>query len=166
MRLCLLITTQGLGTCTERRPNQPKKHFRARLYLSSNVHQPASKRSTTTQTMECLHQQNGSWLASSSIRATLTQGQMLTSSQVSQRIRELQELTWTMLLHANSCWAEAVNSHLWPHAMRLACEAHNASPTRSLNRSPVEVFAKSAVMPEPKHWQQFGCPVHVLDNAL
>ena len=68
-----------------------------------------------------------------------------------QRIRELQELTWTMSLHASSRWGEAVNSHLWPHAMRLACEAHNESPTKSLKRSPVEVFTKSAVMPEPKH---------------
>ena len=82
------------------------------------------------------------------------------------RIRELQELTRTMLLHASSRWAEAVNSHLWPHAMRLACEAYNESPTRSLKRSPVEVFTKSAVMPEPKHWRPFGCPVYVLDNAL
>ena len=48
------------------------------------------------------------------------------------RIRELQELTRTMLLHASSRWAEAVNSHLWPYAMRLACEAHNESPTRSI----------------------------------
>ena len=82
------------------------------------------------------------------------------------RIRELQELTRTMLLHASSRWGEAVNSHLWPYAMRLACEAYNESPTKALKRSPVEVFTKSAVMPEPKHWRPFGCPVYVLDNAL
>ena len=50
--------------------------------------------------------------------------------------------------------------------MRLTCEAHNEPPTKSLKRSPVEVFTKSAIVPEPKHWQPFGCPVYVLDNAL
>ena len=82
------------------------------------------------------------------------------------RIRELQELARTMLLHASTRWAGAVNSHLWPYALRLACEAYNESPTLSLKRSPVEVFTKTAVMPEPKHWRPFGCPVYVLDNAL
>ena len=82
------------------------------------------------------------------------------------RIRELQELAWTMLLHASSCWVGVVNSHLWPYAMRLACEAYNESPTTTLQRSPVEIFTKATVMPEPKHWRPFGCPVYVLDNAL
>ena len=82
------------------------------------------------------------------------------------RIRELQELSRTMLLHANARWPEAVNSHLWPYAMRLACEAYNEAPTKALKRSPVEIFTKTAVMPEPKHWRPFGCPVYVLDNAL
>ena len=71
-----------------------------------------------------------------------------------------------MLLHASSRWAGVVNSHLWPYAMRLACEAYNESPTVALKRSPVEVFTKTAVMPEPKHWRPFGCPVYVLDSAL
>ena len=78
----------------------------------------------------------------------------------------MQELARTMLLHASTRWAGAVNSHLWPHAMRLACEAYNEAPTKALKRSPVEIFTKTAVMPEPKHWRPFGCPVYVLDNAL
>ena len=82
------------------------------------------------------------------------------------RIRELQDLSRTMLLHANSRWPEAVNSHLWPYALRLACEAFNEAPTAHLKRAPVEIFTKTAVMVEPKLWRPFGCPVYVLDNAL
>ena len=82
------------------------------------------------------------------------------------RIRELQDLSRTMLIHANARWPEAITAHLWPYALRLACEAYNESPTRKLKRSPVEIFTRTAVMPEPKLWRPFGCPVYVLDNAL
>ena len=82
------------------------------------------------------------------------------------RIRELQELARTMLIHANARWPEAISVHLWPYALRLANDAYNESPTSNLKRSPVELFTNTAVMPEPKHWKPFGCPVYVLDNAL
>ena len=82
------------------------------------------------------------------------------------RIGVLQSLTWTMLLHASARWPEAINNHLWPYALRLANEAHNEAPTKGNKRSPVEIFTKTAVMPDLKHWRPFGCPVYVLDTAL
>ena len=82
------------------------------------------------------------------------------------RIGVLQGLTRTMLLHANARWPEAVTTFLWPYALRLANEAHNEAPTKLLKRSPVEIFTKTAVMPDMKHWRPFGCPVYVLDSAL
>ena len=37
------------------------------------------------------------------------------------RIRELQELARTMLIHAHARWPEAITANLWPYEMRLAC---------------------------------------------
>ena len=71
-----------------------------------------------------------------------------------------------MLIHANARWPEAVNTYLWPYALRLACEAFNESPTKKMGWTPVEIFTQSSVMPEFKHWRPFGCPVYVLDQAL
>jgi hypothetical protein len=33
-------------------------------------------------------------------------------------------------------------------------------------KSPMQLFAKTEVMVNPKHYQPFGCPVYVLDNSL
>ena len=71
-----------------------------------------------------------------------------------------------MLIHANARWPEAVNTYLWPYALRLVCEAFNESPTKKMGWTPVEIFTQSSVMPEFKHWRPFGCPVYVLDQAL
>ena len=82
------------------------------------------------------------------------------------RIWELQELARTMMIHAHARWPEAITANLWPYAMRLACEAYNKTPLKSMQLSRIEVFSKSAVIPDPKHWRPFGCPVYVLDSAL
>jgi hypothetical protein len=39
-------------------------------------------------------------------------------------------------------------------------------PTKCLKRLPYEVFSGSKVMQNPTAWMPFGCPVHVLDDAL
>ena len=82
------------------------------------------------------------------------------------RIRELQELARTMMIHASARWPEAISAQLWPYALRMACESFNESPTLKLKRTPIEIFTKTAVMPEPKHMRPFGCPVYVLDDTL
>ena len=82
------------------------------------------------------------------------------------RVRELQELSRTMMIHASARWPEAMSAHLWPYAIRMACDSFNESPTLKMKRTPIEIFTKTAVMPEPKHMRPFGCPVYVLDNAL
>ena len=82
------------------------------------------------------------------------------------RIGVLQALTRPILFHAVARWPEAINAHLWPYALRLANEANNEAPAKGNKRSPIELFTKTAVMPELKHWRPFGCPVYVLDTAL
>lgn len=83
------------------------------------------------------------------------------------RIRELQDHARTMLVHANKRWPTAINAHLWPYALRMANDMHNATPAiKSPHLIPSEAFSGSQVAPNPNHWHHFGSPVYVLDNAL
>ena len=90
------------------------------------------------------------------------------SAVAERRIRVLQDRARTMLLHAKQRWPTAVEACLWPYAIRLANELHNATPdiTRTDLKSPLELFTKSAVTPDLGHFRPFACPVNVLDNAM
>ena len=78
----------------------------------------------------------------------------------------MQELARSMLIHANRRWPKAIDAHLWPHAVRLANDAHNEAVGRDGSPSPLEKFSQSSVEPNSKHWKPLGCPVYVLDTAL
>ena len=84
------------------------------------------------------------------------------------RIRRLQELTRSMLLHAKRRWPQEISANLWPYALRMANESINATPNMSdkLRRSPDQIFLGTEVTTNPKHWKPFGCPVYVLDPSL
>jgi transposase InsO family protein len=84
------------------------------------------------------------------------------------RIRDLQEMARTMLIHAHRRWPSAITANLWPYAIRMANDAINATPNLKdkEGRTPLEVFANTQVASNPKHWHHFGCPVYVLDDAL
>ena len=84
------------------------------------------------------------------------------------RIRLLQDQARTMLLHAKHRWSDAVETALWPYAIRSANEVHNSTPdlNRADSRSPTELFTSSEVKPNLDHFKPFGCPVYVLDNAM
>ena len=86
------------------------------------------------------------------------------------RIRELQELARTMLIHANARWNNSVTANLWPYAIQMANEAVNHMPSFQdrEKRLPIELFTGSSVSSNPKHWkpEPFGCPTYVLDNEL
>ena len=85
-----------------------------------------------------------------------------------QRIRELQEMTRAMLIHASKRWPGVVTIHLWPYAIRMANQAYNASPLTSHTdkQSPNKMFDNSAVDINQKHWKPFGCPAYVLKSEL
>ena len=84
------------------------------------------------------------------------------------RIRELQEMTRAMLLHATKRWPGVVTIHLWPYAIRMANQAYNATPLNShMNKqSPNKIFDNSAVDMNQKHWKPFGCPTYILKSEL
>ena len=91
-----------------------------------------------------------------------------TNGLAEKRIRDLQDLTRTELIHASSKWNGVVTANLWPYAMRLANDALNNSPSPQdkARRTPEQIFAKSNVVPNAKHYKPFGCPVYVLESAL
>ena len=75
----------------------------------------------------------------------------------------------TMLLHATSMWPEVVKFDLWPFAVKMAVDLHNAIPTsRHPGITPDELFA--GVQPVEhcrlNNFHVFGCPVFVLDESL
>ena len=52
--------------------------------------------------------------------------------------------------------------------MCLANDALNNSPSPQdkARRTPEQIFARSNVVPNAKHYKPFGCPVYVLESAL
>jgi hypothetical protein len=46
-----------------------------------------------------------------------------------------------MLIHAMEHWPEVVTVDLWPFALRMAADIHNATPGPS-GQSPEEIFSK------------------------
>jgi hypothetical protein len=84
------------------------------------------------------------------------------------RIKELQDLARTMLIHANHWWKMSINAHLWPCAVRMASEQINNTPRMQgkERRSPMQEFAKMEVHTNIKHWHPFGSLVFVLESEL
>lgn len=83
------------------------------------------------------------------------------------KIRDLQDIARTMLLHAYQRWPNAVLFNLWTFAIRHANEMANTAPSASHpNESPLERFAQIDVKPQVKVNHTFGTPVYVLDARL
>jgi GAG-pre-integrase domain len=123
------------------------------------------------------HADNGIFKANLWVQACHEKGQGLSFAGVNahhqngrteRRIRELQQLARTMLIHAQRRWPTAVTANLWPYALRMANDAINSLPSlkRTDGKSPMSIFARSMVLPNSKHWHHFGCPVYVLAEAL
>jgi hypothetical protein len=128
-------------------------------------------------TVENYHADNGIFKARLWTDTCAKDGQGLTFAGVNahhqngvaeRRIKELQEMARSMLIHASSRWPDSVTANLWPYAIRVANEAINNTPSLQDKgrRSPTEIFTKTKVVSNPKHWKPFGCPVYVLDNSL
>ena len=84
------------------------------------------------------------------------------------KVRELQSMARTMMLHATRRWQAAMSTHLCPYALRQALMAINASLSSAdiMKQSPMEVFSNTKVTMNLKHWKTFGCPVYILKNEL
>lgn len=97
------------------------------------------------------------------------------------RIKDITTNARTALLHAAHRWPEAVNSHLWPAALKHYTNVRNAMPTvfregrkvgksklepDTYEKSPLSLFSGTEVEPNLDHFHPFGCPVYVLDSNL
>lgn len=84
------------------------------------------------------------------------------------RIKEIQDLARSMLLHATRRWPGTVDATLWPYAARAANDVLNETPwpTDPDNKSPLQLFATTEVDVQSKHYHTFGCPVYVLESEL
>jgi GAG-pre-integrase domain len=82
------------------------------------------------------------------------------------RIHDLQEAARSQLLHAKHRWPSAVDTCLWPYAIRYANDVHNSTPRLGRSLTPIELFSSTTVRPKLKHFHSFACPVYVLKNKL
>ena len=128
-------------------------------------------------TINAYHADNGIFKAKEWVQACYDARHQLTFAAVGahhangkaeHRIRELQELARTQLIHANRRWPNAITSNLWPYALRHASDCVNNTPNlQSASKlTPQQLFTATTVMINKKHWKPFGCPVFVLDEQL
>jgi hypothetical protein len=82
------------------------------------------------------------------------------------RIRDLQELTTSMLLHAEAKWPKVINANLWPYALRCANDAMNATPRMKDRKIPMQLLTGSEAPTVMRHFHPFGCPTYVLNSQL
>jgi hypothetical protein len=82
------------------------------------------------------------------------------------RIRDLQEKARTNMLHAKQRWPSAISTNLWPYALRLANDVHQATPQKGTGISPLERFTGAEVKPNVGDYHHFGAPVYCLDSDL
>ncbi len=124
-------------------------------------------------TIRHYHADNGIFIENEFVKAVEADKQTISycavnahhqNGKAEKKIRDLQELARTMLLHAKQRWPNAVTTNLWPYAMRMANEVSNFSPGIRDGISPLEKFAQLAIIPRVKHSHTFGSPVYVLDN--
>ena len=66
-------------------------------------------------------------------------------------ICDLQEQVIMFLLDAKARWPQAINTSLWPYAMRTACYVSNILPSSGSIKSQLETFSEVAVSPSLKH---------------
>ncbi|GAX15565.1 hypothetical protein FisN_3Hu032 [Fistulifera solaris] len=128
-------------------------------------------------TIKHYHADNGTFAAQDWVRDCYSKQQGLSFASVNahhqngkaeNRIRQLQNMARTMLIFAAKRWPEAVTTHLWPYAIKMANDSINATPwlKHPGHQSPEQVFSGTVVNENPTHWHHFGCPAYVLDDAL
>jgi Reverse transcriptase (RNA-dependent DNA polymerase)/GAG-pre-integrase domain len=82
------------------------------------------------------------------------------------RIRDIQDLARTSLIHANRRWPDAIDARLWPYALLNSNLTICKTPFPQQEESPYEIFSRSRVLPNLYDDHPFGCPVYILDGRL
>lgn len=96
------------------------------------------------------------------------------------RIGDVTQGTRTSLLHASHRWPKAINSSLWPSAMKNYVNLRNSIPSTfvvggkqgrqklpdTFTNSPLSKFSGIETPTNLKHFHPFGSPVYVLEQHL
>jgi hypothetical protein len=82
------------------------------------------------------------------------------------RIGDLQRRATTLLLHAQRWWPDAINTHLWTYAIRVANDSRNYTPTNQNDASPMSSFCTTSSLPTIQNQHHFGCLTYVLKKEL
>ena len=84
------------------------------------------------------------------------------------RIRLLQDVARTQLIHASHHWPTVHITPLWPYALLCANHAINNTPNMQNNQrmTPLQLFSSTTVHSNPKDQQPFACPIYVLKSEL
>jgi Reverse transcriptase (RNA-dependent DNA polymerase) len=122
------------------------------------------------------HADNGIFAEKEFVHAVERDGQTISycgvnahhqNGKAEKKIRDLQDLARTMLLHAQQRWPSAITANLWPYAVRMANDVSNVAPRSQRGGvSPIELFSQVDVAPRVKHLHTFGSPAYVLDSTL
>jgi hypothetical protein len=121
------------------------------------------------------HADNGRFQDTAFKNACKEQGQELSfcginahfqNGRTERKIRDLQDMARTSLLHAIRKWPQAITINLWPYAMRYANEVNNALAKKGEKSSPQELFSGITTKVPLRQFQPFGCPTYVLDSDL
>jgi hypothetical protein len=83
-----------------------------------------------------------------------------------ERIRDLQDQTTTMLMHAESKWPDVISANLWPYALREANESLNATPSKVTGKVANQMFARKDAPTVLRHFHPFGCPTYILNDSV
>jgi hypothetical protein len=126
-------------------------------------------------TIKHYHADNGIFESREFMEALEQDGQTITfcgvnahhqNGRAEKKIRDLQEATRTMIIHAQQRWRDAITPNLWPMAIKVANDIGNRAPAIGTGISPLERFSQVEVAPKLKHSHTFGAPVYVLHNTL
>ena len=84
------------------------------------------------------------------------------------KIKQLQTLARTMIIHAHQRWPTAISTNLWPYAIRMAADVLNSTPSTVLkeDKTPRQVMENTNIGTNVRHWHPFGCPVYALQRPL
>jgi hypothetical protein len=87
------------------------------------------------------------------------------NGKVEKRIRDLQDIARSSILHAQNLWPETVNNNLWPYAIRKGAHDLNSAKHKLQDRSPLEKFGQVQVNIRSRYFYPFGCPMCVLQTT-
>lgn len=86
---------------------------------------------------------------------------------IKRAIKETTQLSYTLLLHAQRLWPEAIDTMLWTFDLKAAAERLNKVDLAKDGTTRKQRFSRSkdnAI--NTKDFHPFGCPVYVLDSKL